>query len=249
MEHPGGPAIAADAERPGVRQTDAASRDAIPDYLRRHYWWAYVHPLAVRLFERSWLVNLILWGNYRQLTDRALGALGSTLPDRTLQIACVYGDLTARLAARVAADRGQLDVIDVLAVQVANLRRKLPPGAPVRVLQRDSSSLGLPNASYDRALLFFLCHEQPAEVRGTTLNEALRVVRPGGRIVIVDYALPRWWQPLRHIWLPVLRRLEPFASDLWVDDPGAWLPPSVRVCSIARTTFFGGLYQIITITR
>jgi hypothetical protein len=35
----------------------------VPDYLSRHYWWAYVHPQAVRLFERDWLVNLILWGS------------------------------------------------------------------------------------------------------------------------------------------------------------------------------------------
>jgi hypothetical protein len=25
----------------------------VPDYLLRTYWWAYVHPKAVRLFERS----------------------------------------------------------------------------------------------------------------------------------------------------------------------------------------------------
>jgi len=36
----------------------------VPDYLNAHYWWAYIHPKAVKLFERQWLVNLILWGNY-----------------------------------------------------------------------------------------------------------------------------------------------------------------------------------------
>src|SRR6516165_10672861 len=33
----------------------------VPDYLGAHYWWAYIHPKAVKLFERQWLVNLILW--------------------------------------------------------------------------------------------------------------------------------------------------------------------------------------------
>jgi len=37
---------------------------AVPAYLNETYWWAYVHPNAVRLFERQWLVNLILWGNF-----------------------------------------------------------------------------------------------------------------------------------------------------------------------------------------
>jgi len=31
----------------------------IPAYLQETYWWAYVHPKAVRFFERQWLVNLI----------------------------------------------------------------------------------------------------------------------------------------------------------------------------------------------
>ena len=61
----------------------------IPAYLERTYWWAYVHPRAIRLFERQWLVDLILWGNYSRLRDQALQALGAPLGGRTLQIACV----------------------------------------------------------------------------------------------------------------------------------------------------------------
>src|SRR5215472_10866386 len=71
---------------------------AIPPYLVDTYWWAYVHPRAVRFFERQWLVNLILWGNYRRLRDAALDELGEALPGDTLQVACVYGDLTDRLS-------------------------------------------------------------------------------------------------------------------------------------------------------
>ncbi|MFZ1101479.1 MAG: hypothetical protein WAN86_01105 [Hyphomicrobiaceae bacterium] len=50
--------------------------------------------------------------------------------------------------------------------------------------------------------------------RERTISEALRGVKPGSTIVIVDYALPRWWNPLRYLWRPVLARLEPFALDL-----------------------------------
>jgi hypothetical protein len=54
--------------------------DDIPVYLKTHYWWAYIHPVGVRLFERQWLVNLILWGNYTRLSDAALIELGEALP-------------------------------------------------------------------------------------------------------------------------------------------------------------------------
>src|SRR4051812_488620 len=158
---------------------------AVPGYLQQVYWWAYIHPSAVKLFERQWLVNLILWGNYARLRDAALAQLGGSPGSRTLQVACVYGDLTDRLSRRVAAGGGELDVVDVLPIQLANLRRKLPAKAPVRLLQMDSTDLRLPDARYDRALVFFLLHEQPRHYRQRTLSEVMRVVKPGGKILIV----------------------------------------------------------------
>jgi ubiquinone/menaquinone biosynthesis C-methylase UbiE len=219
---------------------------AIPRYLEDTYWWAYVHPLAVRIFERQWLVNLILWGNFGRLRDAALRELGDSLPGHTLQVACVYGDLTSRLSTRVA-DGGSLDVVDVLEVQLRNLQRKLPGAAPVSLIQRDSAALGFENAKYDRALLFFLLHEQPESVRRRTLAEALRVVKPGGKLVVVDYHRPHRWNPIARLSRPLLRRLEPFALDLWRHEIAEWLPASARITAMRKTTYFGGLYQKLVI--
>ena len=185
---------------------------SVPLYLAVHYWWAYVHPKAVKLFERQWLVNLILWGNYARLRDAALTELGDRLSGRTLQVACVYGDLTNRLARQAACGGGAVDVINVLPIQLKNLRGKLATDAPVRLLAMDSTDLRLPDASYDRALIFFLLHEQPHHYRERTISEVLRVVKPGGKIVIVDYALPRWWHPLRYLWRPVLAQARAFRT-------------------------------------
>jgi SAM-dependent methyltransferase len=114
------------------------------------------------------------------------------------------------LSARVA-DGGIMDIVDVLPIQLSNLRKKLPRNAPVRLLAMDSTNLNLPDASYERALIFFLLHEQPSHYREQTLGELFRVVKPGGNIIIVDYDLPRWWHPLRYVWRPLLAKLEPFA--------------------------------------
>jgi ubiquinone/menaquinone biosynthesis C-methylase UbiE len=237
---------------PGVR--DAGSKQ-VPDYLRRHYWWAYIHPSAVRFFERQWLVSAILWGNYQRLRDVALAELGKQPRDKahesraaTLQVACAYGDLTPRLAQECEAANGSLDVVDVLPIQLHNLRDKLPPGSPVRLLAMDAADLKLPDCSYDRALVFFLLHEQPSAVRQCTLREVLRVVKPGGKIVIVDYARPRWWHPARYLWRIVLAALEPFALDLWRDDISTWMPNTCTWKAQSRS-FFGGLYQMTTFTR
>ena len=220
---------------------------AVPGYLTRAYWWAYVHPHAVRVFERQWLVNLILWGNFGRLRDAALDALGTVLHGRTLQVACVYGDLTARLAAKLAPD-ARLDVVDVLPIQLETLARKLPGRDAVTLLHANSVAVPCAPASYDRALLFFLLHEQPEHVRRATLAEALRVVKPGGRIVIVDYHRPRKLNPLCWPMVAVLRTLEPFALDLWRHEITEWLPLGERRALPAKRTLFGDLYQIVTIT-
>lgn len=218
----------------------------VPYYLSAHYWWAYVHPRAVQVFERQWLVNLILWGNYPRLSEAALDELGDELPGTTLQVACVYGDLTERLSARAAAGGGRVDIVDVLPIQLANLQSKLPADAPVRLVPMNSADLKMPAGCYDRALVFFLLHEQPRHVRERTLSEVARVVKPGGKIVVIDYARPRWWNPLRYLWGPVLALLEPFALDLWRNEIGAWLPK--HCVAKSRRSFFGGLYQKLVLT-
>lgn len=226
----------------------ALRKYAPPAYLIDHYWWAYVDPRAVRVFERQWLVNAILWGNYRRLRDAALDALGCEPGGRTLQVACAYGDFTAALAARVAKAGGRLDVIDALAIQIDNLRAKLPRDTPVRMHVMNAAALEFPDARFDRAVLFFLLHEQPDDIRRRTLSEALRVLKPGGRIVVVDYGRPERRNPLRWLMRPILGMLEPFALDLWRKEI-ADCAPARGVAASRPLRFFGGLYQIVVLTR
>jgi len=237
------------AEHVAPNDFDKASvRVSVPSYLQKVYWWAYVHPNAVKIFEREWLVNLILFGNYSPLREAALAEFGSEARGRTLQIACAYGDLTPRLRERIAGD-GQLHVIDVLPIQLDNLRRKLPPDMRISLFQRDSAALGFADDSYDQALVFFLLHEQPEDVRRRTLAEACRVVRPGGKIVIVDYHRPDNFHPVRHPLRALLRCLEPYADDLWNNEIESYLPQDLRFSMIEKTTYFGGLYQKVVLTR
>ena len=223
-------------------------RAPIPDYLERVYWWAYVRPWAIRIFERRWLVNLILFGNYHRLIDAALGAFGGMLAGKTLQVACVYGDLTARVHEHLA-EGATLDVVDVVPAQLDNLRRKLPAGTRGALIQRDSTALGFADGSYDQVLLYMLLHEQPESVRRRTLAEAVRVAKPGGKIVIIDYHEPRRWHPLRRFLRFILDTLEPFAPDLWVHEIAEYLPAGAPIGSMHKETYFGGMYQKIVLKK
>ena len=219
---------------------------AVPDYLMRHYWWAYVHPKAPRVFDRLWLINLILLGNYHRMRRAALAEFEAPELGRILQIACAYGNLTPKLAKRAALQNGQLDVVDVLPVQLRTLKWKLPKRSPTRLLRMDSTTLHLPDAHYDKVLLFFLLHEQPADVRAQTIAEALRVLKPDGTLVICDYGPPAWWNPLRYLMVPFLAVLEPFTLSLTAKPMAALLPPDMVV---RQTPYFGGFYQKVVARR
>ena len=240
----------ADAE-PALAVLQAESSFAavpVPKYLQETYWWAYVHPNAVRVFERQWLVNLILWGNFARLRDAALHELGSVIDGKVLQVACVYGNFTEYLVKRLGPN-GHLDVIDVAPVQITNLHTKLKDSRQVTVQRQDSTDMQFEDASRDAVVVFFLLHEQPVEARHKTIAEALRVTKPGGKLVFVDYHRPVAVNPFRYIMVPILTTLEPFAMDMWRGEITDWLPADMPVAKVEKQTFFGGLYQKVVVTR
>ena len=221
----------------------------IPEYLEKVYWWAYVRPAAIRFFDRPWIINLILLGNMEKLSDKALAALGDKVHGRTLQIASVYGDYIPKVARHLAED-GSLDVVDVVPAQLENLKRKLPPNAPVRLIQNDATDIQLDDESYDQVVLFFLLHETPEGLREKTLSEALRLLKPGGKLVIVDYHKPAAWNPLRYTLFPVIfKLLEPFAFDIWKHKIEEWLPKNFVPTDVTKETIFGGVYQKLVIHK
>lgn len=221
---------------------------ALPRYLEETYWWAYLHPRAVRLFERQWLVNLILWGNYAKLRDAALREFGSLITGKVLQVACCYGNFSQRLAQRLAPG-SRLDVVDVAPVQLENLRKKLNGQPRVFLHRQDSANLAFADASYDQVVVYFLLHEQPEAVRTRTIEEVLRVVRPGGKVVFIDYHRPHRLNPFRYLMMPVLKWLEPFALGMWHRDITEHLPAAARPAAVEKQTYFGGLYQKVVIIK
>src|SRR5208282_6469688 len=137
----------------GIAEGFAPEAIAIPPYLERHYWWAYVRPWGIWAFDRQWVVNLLLYGHYEKLRDAALAEFAGNFSGRTLQISCCYGDLTPRLAARIAETRGRLDVVDVLPQQLENALRKVGDIPQAHFNRMDAEALDFPAGSFDNVLL------------------------------------------------------------------------------------------------
>ncbi|NNM52851.1 MAG: methyltransferase domain-containing protein [Pseudomonadales bacterium] len=226
-----------------LRSSEQTSQ--IPDYLQRYYRWAYVAPSAIRFWDHTSLVQGILFGQYNHLKQAAITALDQSIPGDLLQTACVYGNLTANLLRHLRRHES-LTVVDVVPDQLSKLADKISSDH-LQLECCDSSHLPWSSAQFTRNLMFFLLHEQPREVRNQTIAEGLRVLKPGGSLVIIDYHRPPRWHPLYGLICLVFALLEPFAYDLWQQDLATWIPSQWPSVHIEKTTYFAGLYQRLVI--
>ena len=228
--------------------TTAHSAPEIPEYLQDTYWWAYLHPKSFYFFERKWVVNLILWGNMKRLTELVIEELTDKPQSRILQIACVYGEFSSKVADYLDKTGSRLEIVDVAPIQLENVEKKLIGSQNIGLHHLDSTSMTFADASFDQTVVFFLLHEQPEDARRKTVEEAIRVTRPGGKVIFVDYHGPKRSNPMRYVMKPILSWLEPFAMDLWREELPAFFPASVKPEQIESEFYFGDLYQKIVIT-
>ena len=233
--------------QPAAAGAGPVTPPAIPDYLQETYWWAYVHPKSVWVFEREWLVNLILWGNMKKLTNAVLDEMKLQPNSSVLQVACVYGDFSNRLASHLSQTQSRLSVLDVAPIQIDNIEKKLAAHDNVSAHLQDSTSMSFPDDSFDETVVFFLLHEQPEDARRKTVAEAIRVTRPGGRVIFVDYHGPKRSNPMRYVMKPILDMLEPFAMDLWREELPAFMPAEIKPEQLSSNFYFGGLYQKVVL--
>jgi SAM-dependent methyltransferase len=214
----------------------------IPAYLREVYAWAYLNPRSVRLLDQRVVAAAILWGNYRRLSDAAIGEFAPGM--RVLQPACAYGDVSPRLA-RALGPSGTLEMADVAPVQLRNVRPKLAGFPTARLAHRDAADT--PRARFDAVNCFFLIHEIPDAHRKRVVDALLDAVVPGGKVVFVDYHRPHGWHPLKPVMSVVFDRLEPFAKGVWHQEIREMARGAERF-AWSKRTYFGGLYQKVTAT-
>ncbi len=223
--------------------------DGNPEYLVRNYWWAYLSPAGVWFFRHQLIINLVLFGQYRAILSVLTAHLGETRCKRMLQLTCAYGELTPTLAGLTE----ELHLNDVAAIQLQLARNALSRcSRTAQVARMNAESLAYATDSFDTLVIFFLLHELPPAARQRALEEALRVLKPGGRLLVAEYGANRGIHPL-HRFLPlrwVMERLEPFLRDFCGSD----LHGQLQKCAArhdkslhlaGETAVFGGYYRVM----
>ncbi|HWO88058.1 MAG TPA: ubiquinone/menaquinone biosynthesis methyltransferase [Gemmatimonadales bacterium] len=123
----------------------------------------------------------------------------------------------------------------------------------VRRVAADTLSLPLPDASMDGAIVGFGVRNLADLDLG--LRELARVIRAGGRLVVLDFATPAF-APLRALYLLYFRRVLPLVGRIVSGHPTAYqyLPdsvlefpaPEVLASRLAGAGFKSCAYQLLT---
>ena len=225
-----------------------AAAPGLPDYLERHYAWAYVWPFSVWFFDHQPIINAILFGNYRRIMRETMGLMDLPNAGRTLQVAGVYGELTPTLAHGLA----ELHLIDAAPIQLEAARRKLAAiGRSAHLARMHAEDLRYESGTFDTVLMFLLLHEMPPQARRDALREAVRVLRPGGRLVIAEYGENRGWH-FFHRFAPmraILTWAEPFLGGFWSENLAQTLTEcgamaGRKVQLDRQVDVFGGFYRV-----
>lgn len=144
-------------------------------------------------------VNASRWAELRSLhTDEALveTALGRLLGDAPLGDLLDIGTGTGRILQLLAPNVTRAEGIDASREMLALARSRIETAglSNCQVRQGDMYRLAYDDASFDTVTVHQVLHF--AENPGAALTEAARVLRPGGRLLVVDFA-PHGLETLR----------------------------------------------------
>ena len=136
------------------------------------------------------LVQVMTFGQAARLR-RTTVALARIQPgDHVLDVGCGTGDLTLA-AARQVGSTGRVVGIDPAAEMIAAARQKITTQETMADFRVGVvESLSFADASFDVVLNSLMMHHLPHDLKAKGLTEIHRVLRPGGRLLIVDFKRP-----------------------------------------------------------
>ncbi len=176
------------------RDIPEVDKQRYPAYYRRTFHWqtdGYFSDHSAEVYELG--VELLFRGTAdvmrRQIippVTHAVRAAGGASRVRLLDVACGTGRTLHQLA--VAHPALRLYGVDLSPAYVRLARRRLADVAEAALAVENAEALPFADGAFDVATSVYLFHELPRNTRRAVAREMLRVVRPGGLVVLEDSA-------------------------------------------------------------
>jgi ubiquinone/menaquinone biosynthesis C-methylase UbiE len=137
------------------------------------------------------LTALMSFGQERKLRQATLELAHITPGERILEVGCGTGTLTLAAKAKAGAD-SQVNGIDIAPDMIETAKRKAARAGLGVVFQVGRiQEIPFPDGTFDLVLSSLMLHHVPGdEAKRQGMKEVLRVLKPDGRLLIVDVAPP-----------------------------------------------------------
>lgn len=137
--------------------------------------------------------QFVTLGQETRLNRHVIEALAPTPGDRILDVGCGTGALTALIGEKLDANSGGQAVGIDAAPRMIEVAQRKRGGPAVRFQTAIAEDLPFESDSFDRACSSFFFHHVDYELKVKALQEMRRVLRPGGRLVVLDIDVPTTW--------------------------------------------------------
>jgi demethylmenaquinone methyltransferase/2-methoxy-6-polyprenyl-1,4-benzoquinol methylase len=87
---------------------------------------------------------------------------------------------------------GEVLGVDLSPDMLAKAKKKVKSKYKITFICGDATCVPYPDSCFDAACVSFALHDMPEEIGLATLCEMKRVVKPDGKIIIVDYNAAKW---------------------------------------------------------
>lgn len=190
----------------------------------------YVRNLFATIADRYDFITVVLsYGQDRRWKRRLVREAKVQQGERAIDLACGTGDIALETAAKGATVFG-LDITPrMVEIGRAKAKRARHDGVwPIpKFLVGDMTALPFPNSSVDLVTTGYGLRNVP--VLEEALDEIARVLRPGGRLLSLDFNRPRW-RVVRAVYLGYLTAVGSILGWVLHRDPDTYryIPESVR---------------------
>lgn len=178
-----------------------------------------VADLFASIAKRYDLINDVQsLGLHRWWKRQVIGLAAPKAGQRALDVCCGTGDLTLALAERGCEAIG-IDFSDSMLAVARRRGNAVQSRLQPRFVRGDALHLPFPDSEFDVITIAYGLRNLADVDRG--LRELLRVLRPGGTLVILEFGKPSWWV-LRWLWFGYLRLALPVFGWLFVGNASAY---------------------------
>jgi ubiquinone/menaquinone biosynthesis C-methylase UbiE len=174
-----------------VARTGGEALRGVPDYYRRNFHFqtgGYLSEESARLYDHQ--VEVLFFGGADAMRRQGLVPIAAWLhrnrnpAPRLLDVGCGTG----RFLAAIRTSFGSVATagLDLSPFYLAEARRALRRWPDTALVRGQAETLPAADGSVDLITSVYLLHEVPDAVRARIVAEFARVLRPGGRAVVVD---------------------------------------------------------------